>query len=46
MEKCKKCAPKAIWWATQNSHCMQKSVLKIKYFERGLLKTLTNRGGL
>ena len=44
MEKSsRKCAPKAsprpLFFLTENSHCMQEILLKIRYFERGLSKT-------
>ena len=44
---CRKCAPKAgprpvfnFAKKTQNSHCTQEIILKIRYSERGLSKTL------
>ena len=49
MEKwCKKCAPKVSpkplfnfgKYITQNSHCTQEILLKIRYFEGGLSKSL------
>ena len=32
--------PFLFWYITQSSHCMQEILLKIRYFERGLSKTL------
>ena len=44
MEKsCRKYAPKASprpLFSFGNSHCMQKNILKIRYFERGSSKSL------